>query len=80
MSDEIKKICEVWITPETLQKHFPINCIVNCRPIDMTLDPNFPILLRPKGKVHYEVFSNNKENYDILKEKLQTEKRIKDVN
>jgi hypothetical protein len=62
-SVKIKKVGEVWLTEETLEKNFPKNCVVNCDVIEMELKSDFPILLRQKSKVHYEVFSTSRERY-----------------
>lgn len=81
----IKKVGEVWVTDETLGKNFPKDCVVNCEVIDMQLDPDFPILLKQKGEVHYEVFSTSRERYrntlnKMLQEKEMSEKKVKCVH
>jgi hypothetical protein len=69
MKKEVKKVGEMWITPETLYNHIPKDCIVDCKVIDMKLNNNFPLLLRPvfNSKVKYEIFAKNKKSYEDWK-------------
>lgn len=67
----IKKVGEVWVTEETLEKNFPKDCVVKCEVIDMQLDPDFPILLKQKGEVHYEVYSTSRERYRNTLERIR---------
>lgn len=67
---KIKKIGEIWITPETLSKRIPQNCVVDCKVIDMSLQNDFPILLRPINNIKYEIFAQDRQSYDEWKNSL----------
>lgn len=59
----MKKVGSIFITPETLEVHFPKNCVVNCPPIEMKIN-NFPICLKPVNGIEYEVYAENRKQYD----------------
>ena len=74
-SRKVKKVGEVWITPETLKLRFPKDCIVDCDPVDMSLSREFPILLRPVvgDNVKYEVYAKQREDFDKVLRKFSEE-------
>ena len=77
MPEKIKKIGEICVTPETLNLRFPKNCIVNCKTIHMELI-DFPVLLRKKTSVKYEVFGRKKEDIKRAINKITGDKYAKD--
>jgi predicted Zn-ribbon and HTH transcriptional regulator len=77
MKKEVKKVGEMWITPETLDNHIPKNCIVDCKVIDMKLNNSFPLLLRPviNSKVKYEIFAKSRKAYEDWKHSERKNKK-----
>lgn len=37
---DVKKVGEVWMTPQTLEKHFPKECVVECTPVSLSAEAN----------------------------------------
>ena len=72
---KVKKVGEVWITPETLRVRFPKDCVVECDPVDMSLLKEFPIALRPVSgsDIKYEVFAKKREDLDRVYKKFSEE-------
>ena len=66
----IKKIANIWVTPETLDARFPKNCVVECDVLDMRIDDTFPILLKKAEGIQYEVYAKSEKDLAIVKHKL----------
>lgn len=71
MDERVKKIGDIWVTPETLNIYFPKECVVKCNVIEMKLSENFPILLRKKTKIQYEVFGRKRKDYERVLSKIK---------
>ena len=74
-SRNVKKVGEVWITPETLKLRFPKDCVIECDPVDMNLSKEFPIVLRPVegDDVKYEVYAKTRRDFDRILRKFSEE-------
>ena len=72
---KVKKVGEVWITPETLKLRFPKDCVVECDPVDLSLSKEFPIVLRPVAgnQAKYEVYAHKREDFDRVLRKFSEE-------
>lgn len=68
---EIKKIGEIWITPQTLKEHFPHDCVVHCEPLEMKINKTFPVFLKKSDGIKYDVYGKNREDYDVVLNKIK---------
>jgi len=71
IKEKVKKIGDVWVTKETLEKTFPKSCVVSCSVMEMKIVKDFPILLRQKSVVHYEVFGKDRDAYNSVFQKIK---------
>ena len=66
MKNKIKKVGEIWVTPNTLSVRFPKPCIIENKK-DLTFEnilEEFPILLKKMEGIKYAVYAENRENYN----------------
>ena len=66
MEEKIKKVGEIWVTSQTLSAYFPHDCVVNCKPIEMKLNKNFPVLLKKSKGIKYEIYAKDREDYNVI--------------
>ncbi len=70
-SKKIKKVGEIWMTKKTLERYVPEDCVVNKNSKEINLKNDFPIILRFKSGIKYEVFAENRNKYEIFLRKLK---------
>lgn len=73
----VKKIGNIWVSKNTISKHFPKDCIVEGEIAEIKMTPHRPFILKKDNNstIKYEIYSDDKNAYKKYKTKLQEEDR-----
>lgn len=71
VNNQIVKVGEMWVTPETLNMHFPKSCVVDCDSVDISLTESYPIVLKNVNGIKYDVYAKDRKDYDYILNKIK---------